>query len=162
MDRQPTHEDANLILRLFELRREPRMREARRWFTASFHARTFEDFLRVCPPGSEEHASFRMVATYWEMVASFITRGVLHEEIFFDSGQEMLLVWERVRDLVPEARSRQKNPKAWTNLEQVATRFQAWWHERAPEFYPLFQANIRTAGQPVQPPAPHVDTPHTD
>ena len=53
MDRPPNHDDAKLILRLYELRREPRMREARDWFVRLFHASSIEDFQRLCPPGSE-------------------------------------------------------------------------------------------------------------
>jgi hypothetical protein len=139
MDRPPTHHDADLILRLYEMRREPRMREARRWFVATFRASTLEDFQRLCPPGSEENASYRMVTSYWEMAASFVANGVLHDELFFQSNQELLLVWERIRAVVPQARELQKNPKSLANLEQVATAFQAWWNQRAPEFYPNFQ-----------------------
>jgi hypothetical protein len=171
MDRPPNHEDANLILRLFELRREPRMREARRWFFSSFHASTIEEMQKICPPGSEEFASYRMLTSYWEMAASFVARGVLHPELFFDSNQEMLFVWERVRTIVPLGRAMQKNPKALNNLEQVATMFQTWWNERAPDFYPVFQ-NMVHGGAWTKPTAPaplaaatanaHAETPHTD
>jgi hypothetical protein len=144
MDRPPNHDDANLILRLYELRREPRMREARRWFFSSFHADTLEDVQRLCPVGSEESASYRMVTSYWEMAASFVANGVLHDELFFQSNQELLFIWERVRTLVPQARAMQKNPKALGNMEQVAQRFQEWWHQRAPEYYPNFQNMVRS------------------
>src|SRR5471030_333157 len=93
--RQATIDDVNLILRLYEMRREPRMREARRWFVSSFKLKTYAEFPALCPAGSEENASFRMMITYYEMVASFITSGVLHAELFYQSGREMLLVWER-------------------------------------------------------------------
>jgi hypothetical protein len=163
MDRPPTHADADLILRLYEMRREPRMREARRWFSASFRAATFEDFQRLCPPGSEENASYRMVATYWEMVASFVVQGILHPELFFASGQELLLVWERVSDFLPTLRTVQKNPKAMAHMEEVAARFQAWWEERAPGFYAHFRNNVRTPGTPPNPtPSTPAETPHTD
>jgi hypothetical protein len=52
-----TFEDVNMILQLYEMRREERLREARRWFAASFKVKTMEDFTSVCPPGSE--ASWR-------------------------------------------------------------------------------------------------------
>lgn len=164
MDRPPNHDDANLILRLYELRREPRMREARRWFVASFHASSVEDLQRICPPGSEEFASYRMITSYWEMVASFVASGVLHPELFFQSGQELLLVWERIRELVPKGRVLQKNPKSLANLEQVAAAFQEWWKERAPDFYPAFQNMVHGgAWVKLEEPAPHTaETPHTD
>jgi len=161
MDREPNHEDANLILRLYEMRREPRMREARRWFATSFHATTLEAFQRLCPPGSEENASYRMVTSYWEMVASFVNRGILHEELYFETGGELLFVWERISDLLPHLRASQKNPKTLANVEAVAGRFQAWWGERAPDFYAQFRNNVRAAGAPPKP-APPLEIPHTD
>src|SRR5437764_15388700 len=99
-----TYDDVNLIVKLYELRREDRLREARRWFVASFKVKTMEEFQALCPPGSEANASYRMVTTYWEMVASFLTNGVLHQELFFQSGRELLLCWERVRDILPHVR----------------------------------------------------------
>ena len=101
---QPTYDDAQLILKLYELRREERLRKARAWFSSSFRVRMIDDFTRLCPVGSDENASYRMVVTYWEMVASFVTSGVLHKELFFQSGRELLFVWERIRDLVPGVR----------------------------------------------------------
>ena len=96
MDRQPNHEDAILILRLYELRRDERLREARDWFARNFNATTLHAYETLCPPGSEPNAFTRMVTSYWDMVASFVTNGVLHDELFFQSGREMLLVWERM------------------------------------------------------------------
>ena len=86
MANHSTYDDANLILRLYELRREERMRAARKWFMESFGPETLADFRALCPPGSENNASFRQVSTYYEMVASFITSGVLNEELYFQSG----------------------------------------------------------------------------
>ncbi len=101
MPNQATYDDANLILRLYELRREETMRKARAWFFGHFLAASREEYLALCPPGSQEDAYFRMVTTYWEMAASFITSGVLNQDLFLDSGNELILVWDRVRDLVP-------------------------------------------------------------
>jgi hypothetical protein len=158
----PTHEDAKLILHLFELRREPRMREARDWFARHFHARNSEELMALCPPGSETNASYRMVVTYWEMASSFVVHGVLDRELFFENNQELLLVWERVRDLLPQARAANKNPLSSKNFEQVAGWFIEWWNARAPEFYPAFSARVRQ-GLPVAPPQkPAGEVPHTD
>ncbi len=154
MDRQPTVDDANLILRLYELRREPRMREARAWFARSFRAGTYEEFMRLCPPGSEENASFRMVSTYWDMVASFITSGVLHAGLFFESQRELLLVWEKVRELAAALRERNKNPAGLKNLEDAANAYIHWMNERAPGHYEVFAANVRAMGNPAGPVAP--------
>jgi hypothetical protein len=102
---RPTYDDANLILRLYDMRREERMRKARAWFTANFKVKTWEELQKLAPGGSDENASYRMVVTYWDMVGSFITSGVLNKELFFESGRELLLVWERMRDVLPLASS---------------------------------------------------------
>src|SRR5204862_6313512 len=126
-----TFDDVDLILKLYDMRREPRLREARRWFTASFKARTLDDFNALCPSGSEQHASYRMFTTYWEMVASFITSGVLNEELFFQSGRELLFCWERVRDLVPIFREQYRNPLELKNRETAANAYTDWSNKRA-------------------------------
>ena len=138
-----TYDDVKLILQLYEMRREARLREARRWFTASFKAKTYDDFTALCPPGSEPNASYRMVTTYWEMVASFLTSGVLHPELFYQSGRELLFVWERVRDIVPAVREAIKNPRELRNLEDAATAFIAWWKETSPGAYEAFCKRVR-------------------
>jgi len=138
-----TYDDVNLILRLYEMRREDRLREARKWFTGSFKVKTFDEFQALCPPGSEANASYRMVVTYWEMVASFLTSGVLNNELFYQSGRELLLVWERVRDIVPAARDAYKHPRELRNLEEAATAYIAWWNHTAPGSYDAFSKRIR-------------------
>jgi hypothetical protein len=136
-------DDVNLVLKLYDMRREPRLREARRWFTGSFKARTVEEFNALCPVGSEQHASYRMVTTYWEMVASFITSGVLNQELFFQSGRELLFCWERVRDLLPQVRELYKNPLELKNLEMVAQAYIDWWNTQAPGAYEAFSKRVR-------------------
>jgi hypothetical protein len=143
MEARGTYDDVTLILRLYELRREEKMRKAREWFGKSFKVRTMEDFARLCPPGSEENAYFRMVVTYWEMAASFITSGVLSQQLFFQSGRELLFVWEKIRDLVPQVREVNKDPTLYSNLEMVAQAFIAWMRGRAPEAYSTFSNRVR-------------------
>lgn len=140
---KPTYDDVNLVLKLYDMRREPRMREARRWFTGSFKAKSMDDFNALCPGGSEQHASFRMVTTYWEMVASFVTSGVLNDELFFQTGRELLFCWERVRDLVPQIRELYKNPIELRNLETAAKAYIKWWNKQAPGAYEAFSKRIR-------------------
>ena len=138
-----THEDAKLMLQLYEMRREPRLREARRWFTASFRAATLDELARLCPPGSEENASYRMVTSYWELVSSFVVCRVLNQELFFQSGRELLFCWTRIRDLVPQVRAQNKNPIEWRNLEIVANAYIEWWNANAPDAYGAFRDRIK-------------------
>ena len=120
VERRATHEDANLLLRLYEIRREERLRKAREWFTKNFHASTVEEFQRLCPLGSEENASFRMVVSYWDMAASFVTEGILHEKLFTQNSRELLLVWERICNIAPSVRESFHNQNLFRNLEAVA------------------------------------------
>lgn len=138
-----TYDDARLILSLYEARREDRLRDARKWFSANFKPKTAADLATLCPPGSDQSASYRMVATYWEMVASFLTSGVLNKELFYQSGREMLLVWERLRDILPAIREQQKDPLYFGNLEAASREFIEAWERRSPGAYEAFAARIR-------------------
>ena len=140
---RPTYDDANLILRLYEMRREDRMRRARAWFTSQFKVKTWEELQKLAPGGSDENASYRMVVTYWDMVASFITTGVLHKELFFQSGRELLLVWERMRDVLPEVRQQYKDPNFWPHLETVGNEFAEYFKKRSPEGYDAFLKRLK-------------------
>ena len=143
MKTRPTYDDANLILRLYEMRREERMRRARAWFTANFKVKTWDDLQKLAPGGSDENASYRMVVTYWDMVASFIAGGILHQELFFQSGREMLLVWERMRDVLPDIRQQYKDPHLWAHLETVGNQFAAYFQGRSGEGYEAFLKRIK-------------------
>ena len=139
---KPTYDDVKLVLELYEMRREPRLREARRWFAASFKVKTLAELTSLCPPGSEENASYRQVTTYYELVASCITSGVLNPELFYQSGREMLLVWGRLRHIVPELRALNKNPLEYRNLELAAGAFIEWWNGQAPGAHDAFLKRI--------------------
>lgn len=129
---QVTHEQANLLLRLYELRREPRLREARAWFTANFNAKTPEEMNEKYPPGSEGNVNLRMTVSYWEMAASLVNRGLIDDELFFENSGEAWFVWERLREVVPAMRAASKNPQAWGQLEALVKRMEAWQERRAP------------------------------
>ena len=118
--RPATYDDANLLLRLYELRREEKLRAARDWFAKNFHASTLEEMQKLCPMGSQENAYLRMVTGYWDMAASFVTSGVLHQELFAQSSREMLFVWTRISDIIPAWREVSKNPDIVKNMETVA------------------------------------------
>lgn len=142
MTSRPTYDDANLILRLYEMRRDERMREARAWFTAHFRPKQWEDLATLVPPGSHENASYRMVISYWDMVASFIVTGVLNKELFFQSGRELLVVYERLRVVLPGIRDAYKDPSYMANLERVGLDFAAHMQAQSPDAYAAFVKRI--------------------
>jgi hypothetical protein len=129
---QVTQEQANLLLRLYELRRDPRLRQARAWFSSQFEANTPQELLSKYPMGSEENASLRMVLSYWDMAAGMVNRGLVDDEMFFENSVEGWIVWEKIRAIVPVQREAMKNPAYLVHLENFATRFEGWRERIAP------------------------------
>ena len=144
-----TIDDANLILDLYEARREERLRQARDWFMHEFHARTAEEFERLCPRGSPQNDSFRMVVSYWDMAASMIRSGVLEPVLFFKSNRELLFVWERAREVMTALRVSYRDPQAWHNLEAVALAYKQWLDREAPGAYEEWKQLIGTVRRPA-------------
>ncbi len=143
MATQATYDDANLVLRLFELRREDKIREARAWFVSHYYAATLSEHVALCPPGSAEDRYFRMVTSYWAMAASFITSGVLHQGLFLESANELVLVWDRVRDVVPAMRETM-HPLTMKNLELVAQAAIARMDQARPGAFARFSERTRS------------------
>jgi len=139
MANQATYDDANLCLKLYELRREETMRKARQWF-GGFSASSLEEVQKAAPMGSQENAYMRMVTSYWDMAAAFVTSGVLNEDLFLQTNGEALFVWEKIRPLVPLMREAFQMPNYMSNLETVAN---AAIKRMGPEAYQSFSARIR-------------------
>jgi hypothetical protein len=138
------HHDAELLLRLYDLRREEKLRRAREWFTLEFNAKSTEDYQKKYPPGSEQDAFSRMVVTYWEMVGSIVNSGLIKQDFFFQNTAEFFSVWEKIKDLVPAVRETYKNPHLWENLEMMATNYEAWLAKRAPEGLDAYRQRLRS------------------
>lgn len=115
----PTHHDAELILKLYDLRREPVMRQARD-FVASFSPKTIDEFMAVTFAfGTKENAYVRQVLGYWEMVASLIVHGTLNAALAQDTLGEMNFVYARVQPFLKEIRQRLSSPEFLQNVEKV-------------------------------------------
>ena len=143
MTQKATYDDANLILRLYEMRREARLRQARAWFTAHCKVKSYDELIKLAPGGSDENASLRMVTSYWDLVASFMTLGVLNKELFFQSGRELLLVWERVKDFLPSMREAYKDPSYLKHLETIGNEFAAYFKKQDKDAYEAFLKRIK-------------------
>ena len=141
---QATYEDAQLVLRLYELRREEKMRTAREWIAASLSANSLEELNEQCPVGSVENAYFRMVTSYWEMAASFVTQGILNEGSYIKASGEGLFVWIKISPFVEELRTVFKNPMFLQNLEILAGKQIAFMEENAPGAYEAFKARVKS------------------
>jgi hypothetical protein len=105
MSRKPTHADAELLIRLYELRRDPELRRARKWFLTEFQPRPWEEIKGTYLSHTDEDRWFRMTFSYWEMVGTLVNRGVLHDEIFFEHTGEDVVTWERVKPWLDGARA---------------------------------------------------------
>ncbi len=122
MPKKPTHADAELILHLYELRREAEMRKARDWSTMKFWPQSADDVIKISTAmGTPENQHMRQVNSYWDMVASFILHGVLNDELFFSPGvgNEMLFVFAKVQPFLKEIREKTQSPMSFVNVEKA-------------------------------------------
>ncbi|MBP9664702.1 MAG: hypothetical protein KBD94_08770 [Pyrinomonadaceae bacterium] len=111
---------ADLIMKLYDLRREEKMRDARTWFV-SFFPESAEDILNAMID-VETSAKYRMVSTYWDMAASFVNRGAIDEDMFFDSGGEIWVVFSKIQPYVGQMRETLGNPNYLKHLDDLVMR----------------------------------------
>ncbi len=110
------HHDADLILKLYELRREPVMREARNWFF-TFNPQKPEDFLDAVT--SDKSGYYRMVISYWDMAASLVNNGAIDAQMFNDANGEHLFVYAKMEPFLADLRRENGNPNFLAHLEKV-------------------------------------------
>jgi hypothetical protein len=124
MSKKATATDAQLIMQLYDLRREPEMRKARNWWFAEFWPQNADDFLKIAfNMGSQENNWLRQVSGYWSMAASFVLQGALNEELFIQpavSG-EMFIVFAKIHPFLKELREKAGDPEIFGNIEKVIT-----------------------------------------
>lgn len=135
MAKKPTTADANLILELYDLRREAEMRKARHWVAGEFFPESADDFLKVAwATGTQENAWLRQVSGYWGIVTSFVVAGVLNEELFLQPGfsGELFVIYAKIHPFVKELREKLNDPEAYLNIEKAVTRTK--WGRKRLEF----------------------------
>jgi hypothetical protein len=117
----PTTADAELIMKLYDLRREAELRKARNWWIG-FWPESADDILKIATAlGTQENAWMRQVGGYWEMAASFVLHGTLNRELFLEpsfSG-EMFVVFGKVEPFLKELREKMQNPAIFANVEKL-------------------------------------------
>jgi hypothetical protein len=124
MAKRASAQDAELILKLYDLRREAEMRKARHWFTVDFWPQSADELIKVANSfPSQENAWIRQVGGYWDMAASFVLHGAVNEELFLQPGccGEMFFIFAKVYPFLKEFREKTNNPDAFGNIEKVAT-----------------------------------------
>jgi hypothetical protein len=111
------YESATLLLKLYELRREPTMREARMWYARSFNPESLDDVMSVLTGPNGAH--FRMVTSYWDMAASFVLHGAIDEAMFNDANGEHLLVLAKIEPFLEAYRQKMGSPHVYASLERL-------------------------------------------
>jgi hypothetical protein len=109
-------DEASLILKLYELRREEVMRKARDWFFRDFHPQSMADFNNAM--FSEHSGHLRMVITYWDMAAALVNNGAISLEMYNDSNGEHIGVFSKIEPLLGEIRAAYA-PQFAANLEKL-------------------------------------------
>jgi hypothetical protein len=132
MSKKPTAADAQLILQLYDLRRETEMRKARNWWVVEFFPQNADEFMKIASAlGSQENNWLRQVGGYWNMAASFVLQRVLNEDLFLQpafSG-EMFVIFAKVHPFLSELREKVGDPEMFKNIEKVITHTR-WGRER--------------------------------
>jgi hypothetical protein len=110
-------ESAQLNLKLFELRREPVLREARQWFLLEFNPETFAELVTIV--SGARNSSFRMVLGYWDMAASLVTSGAIDSEAFCAANGEIFATFSKIQPFLAELREASSEPTFCKHIEAV-------------------------------------------
>lgn len=111
------YESAQLILKLFEMRRESLLREARTWFLRSFHPESIEDVRAVL--ASQDSGRYRMVVGYWDMAASLVSHGAIDREMFLDANGEIFATFAKIQPLLADMRANAQSPGLAKHMEAI-------------------------------------------
>src|SRR6266436_3880689 len=112
-------EDANLILKLYEIRREPVMRDARNWFF-TFNPTTPAEYMEAMM--GEHSGHLRMVTSYWDMAASLVNNGAIDEQMFNDANGEHLFIFAKLEPIIEELRQTWNQPDMLKHYETLVRR----------------------------------------
>ena len=110
-------ESASLNLKLFELRREPVLREARNWFLWELNPETFTEFVALV--SGTRNASFRMVLGYWDMAASLVTNGAIDGDAFRAAHGEIFATFSKIQPFLQDLRAASQEPEFCKHIEAV-------------------------------------------
>lgn len=124
MSKKASASDAELILKLYDLRREPEMRKARNWMLMEFWPKNADEFVKVANAmGTQENAWLRQVGGYWDMAAAMVLHGAINADLFLEAGVsgEMVFLYAKLQPMLKEARKKLNSPTLMGNVERVIT-----------------------------------------
>jgi len=113
-------QDVLAILKLYELRREEKMRAARAWYFTEFQPQSAADIAKLMLSGQEPSAYYRMITSYWDMAASFVNNGGIDEKLFTEAGSEYLGVFSKLEPFIAEVREMFGEASYMAHLETLA------------------------------------------
>lgn len=113
------HEDSMVILKLYELRRDKKMRAARRWYFSEFAPTSAMDIVELYRGGERASANFRMVTSYWDTAASLVLNDGVDQKMFLDANTEHVLVYAKIMDFLAEIRDLFREPDYLIHLENL-------------------------------------------
>lgn len=134
---RPDFHDAELVLRVYELRREPVMRESRAAIFRQFWPRSYDDIVAVAKLDHPINAAYRQVGSYWEMVYAMARHGIVAPDYWAENNGEGLNLFARVHPYLTEIR-RDFSPRSFESAEWIATQC-----ESGRRLFAMFQARVR-------------------
>jgi hypothetical protein len=127
--REPNQDDAALYLRLHALKDTGVQAEARAWFFEAFEAATLEELDARYPRGSHDRHLFMEFLGFYEAAGVLVSRGLLHEDVYFDAPFAFEIVWASVGPIIGEMQE-QIDPAAWENVAWLGRRYETWLRSR--------------------------------
>jgi hypothetical protein len=116
-----TPQDAQIIMQLYDLRRETEMRKARNYVGIEWWPNSYEDLEKsVFVPYTDENRYFRQAVSFWEMAATLVNHGTLNPELFVDTADEMFFIYAKMKPFIAEARQKNVAPTFMAQIEKLA------------------------------------------
>ncbi len=126
---RPTKQDAEILLTLMDIFLSDAMREARKWWRTLPEGLRLKEFEKRFPRGSEGWENLTTMAIFWETAGSLMRRGLLQEDLAFDTFMDAP-PWGKVERIVRDRRKREKAPAEGENFEWIAARARIWVKQR--------------------------------
>jgi hypothetical protein len=118
---KPDHHDAELVLKLYDLRRETVMRDSRNAINGKFWPKSYEDVLAITKPDHPMNAAFRQVSSYWEMTYGMAKHGIIHADFLIENSGEGLFLYAKIYPFLERFRKENSSPTAFQNAEWIST-----------------------------------------
>ena len=121
-----TAADAQVIMQLYDLRREPEMRKARNWYGIEFNPKSVDELMGyIMDMRSDSNRYFRMVTSYWEMAAGMVLHGAINEELFLDTQAEIFFVFAKLYPYLQGMREKMQSPEMMKKTETLINKSEA-------------------------------------